>query len=189
MNFELDEQQRDFAASIDAALGAADVPAAVRAWAAVTPAPAARSGRRWPTSASPRWPWPRSTTESAPTRWIWWSPPSASGHWGVPGPVTESIAVAPILLADDERSAALAAGELIATVAHRPADAACRRRRFRRAGPGRRRWSGAATASPASPRFRGPEPKAVRRQRFRRRAGRRRRSAPASSARWPPPRS
>ena len=34
MNFELDEQQRDFAASIDAALGAADVPAAVRAWTA-----------------------------------------------------------------------------------------------------------------------------------------------------------
>ena len=34
MKFELDEQQRDFAASIDAALGAADLPAAVRAWAA-----------------------------------------------------------------------------------------------------------------------------------------------------------
>ncbi len=33
MNFEIDEQQRDFAASIDAALGAAGVPAAVRAWA------------------------------------------------------------------------------------------------------------------------------------------------------------
>jgi len=39
MNFELDEQQRDFAASIDAALGAADVPAAVRAWAAGDTAP------------------------------------------------------------------------------------------------------------------------------------------------------
>ena len=34
MKFDLDEQQRDFAASIDAALAAADVPAAVRAWAA-----------------------------------------------------------------------------------------------------------------------------------------------------------
>ncbi|HEX7826834.1 MAG TPA: acyl-CoA dehydrogenase family protein, partial [Mycobacterium sp.] len=34
MNFEIDEQQRDFAASIDAALGSADVPAAVRAWSA-----------------------------------------------------------------------------------------------------------------------------------------------------------
>ena len=34
MRFDLDEQQRDFASSIDRALGAADVPAAVRAWAA-----------------------------------------------------------------------------------------------------------------------------------------------------------
>jgi alkylation response protein AidB-like acyl-CoA dehydrogenase len=42
------------------------------------------------------------------------------GYWGVPGPVAESIAVAPILLADDERSAGLAAGELIATVAQPP---------------------------------------------------------------------
>jgi hypothetical protein len=32
--FDVDEQQRDFAASIDAALAAADVPGAVRAWAA-----------------------------------------------------------------------------------------------------------------------------------------------------------
>lgn len=30
MEFAIDEQQRDFAASIDAALGAADLPAAVR---------------------------------------------------------------------------------------------------------------------------------------------------------------
>src|SRR5436305_793723 len=34
MRFDLDEQQRDFAASIDAALAAADLPGAVRAWAA-----------------------------------------------------------------------------------------------------------------------------------------------------------
>ena len=39
MRFELDEQQRDFAASIDAALGAADVPGAVRAWSAGDVAP------------------------------------------------------------------------------------------------------------------------------------------------------
>jgi alkylation response protein AidB-like acyl-CoA dehydrogenase len=42
------------------------------------------------------------------------------GRWCVPGPVTESIAVAPVLLAEDERCAALATGELIATVALRP---------------------------------------------------------------------
>ncbi|MBD9329369.1 acyl-CoA dehydrogenase, partial [Mycobacterium tuberculosis] len=34
MEFALNEQQRDFAASIDAALGAADLPGVVRAWAA-----------------------------------------------------------------------------------------------------------------------------------------------------------
>jgi alkylation response protein AidB-like acyl-CoA dehydrogenase len=42
------------------------------------------------------------------------------GRWCVPGPVAESIAVAPILLAEDERSAGLAGGELIATVALPP---------------------------------------------------------------------
>jgi alkylation response protein AidB-like acyl-CoA dehydrogenase len=43
------------------------------------------------------------------------------GRWNAPGPIAESIAVAPILLADDDRSAGLAAGELIATVALPPA--------------------------------------------------------------------
>jgi alkylation response protein AidB-like acyl-CoA dehydrogenase len=42
------------------------------------------------------------------------------GRWCVPGPVAESIAVAPVLLADDERCAGLASGELIATVAYPP---------------------------------------------------------------------
>jgi alkylation response protein AidB-like acyl-CoA dehydrogenase len=42
------------------------------------------------------------------------------GYWGVPGPVAESIAVAPVLLADDDRSAALASGELVVTVALSP---------------------------------------------------------------------
>src|SRR6201990_2620258 len=42
------------------------------------------------------------------------------GRWCVPGPVAESIAVAPILLADDDRSAELSSGELIATVALPP---------------------------------------------------------------------
>jgi len=32
--FQTDEQQRDFTASIDAAMAAADVPAAVRTWSA-----------------------------------------------------------------------------------------------------------------------------------------------------------
>jgi alkylation response protein AidB-like acyl-CoA dehydrogenase len=120
MKFALDAQQRDFAASIDAALSAADVAAAVRAW---------------------------SVADTAPARKIWSQLGELGvtalvvdedfeglaahpidlvvaceglGRWGVPGPVAESLAVAPILLRGDERSAALAAGDLIATVALEP---------------------------------------------------------------------
>lgn len=121
MNFEIDEQQRDFAASIDAALGSADLPAAVRAWAAGDAAP----GRKvWGT-----------LTDLGVTALV--VPEEHDGIGAhpvdlvvalerlgahcVPGPVTESIAVAPILLASDaQRGAALAAGELIATAAIAP---------------------------------------------------------------------
>jgi len=120
VNFEIDEQQRDFAASIDAALGAAGVPAAVRAWAAGDTAP----GRKV---------WAQLTDigvtallvsekfdgiDAHPVDLV--VAAERLGYWAVPGPVTESIAVAPILLADDERSAQLASGELIATVAMPP---------------------------------------------------------------------
>lgn len=120
MNFELDEQQRDFAASIDAALGAANMPGAVRAWAAGDPAP----GRKvWAQLADLG-----VTALLVPEKYdgIGAHPvdlvvaAERLGRWCVPGPVVESIAVAPILLADDERSAALASGELIATVALPP---------------------------------------------------------------------
>ena len=120
MNFEIDEQQRDFAASIDAALAAADVPAAVRAWGDGDTAP----GRKV---------WSQLTDLGVtallvPEKYdgIDASPVDLVvalerlGYWAVPGPVTESIAVAPILLANDERSAALASGEVIATVAMPP---------------------------------------------------------------------
>ncbi|ORV19184.1 acyl-CoA dehydrogenase [Mycobacterium celatum] len=120
MRFDLDEGQCDFAASIDAALAAADVPAAVRAWAAGDTAP----GRKvWAQLADLG-----VTALMVPERFdgIGAHPvdlvvaAERLGRWCVPGPVTESIAVAPILLADDERCAALAAGELIATVALPP---------------------------------------------------------------------
>lgn len=121
MKFALDEQQRDFAASIDAALSAADVPGAVRAWAQGDTA----AGRKiWATLADLG-----VTALAVPEKFdgIEASPVDLVvalerlGRWCVPGPVTESIAVAPVLLADDQRSAALAAGELIATVALPPA--------------------------------------------------------------------
>ena len=120
MRFELDEQQRDFAASIDGALGAADVPAAVRAWSAGDTGP----GRKvWATLADLG---VTALLVSEEFDGIGAHPidlvvaAERLGRWGVPGPVAESVAVAPILLAGDDRSAALAAGELIATVASPP---------------------------------------------------------------------
>lgn len=120
MNFEIDDQQRDFAASIDAALGAANVPDAVRAWAADDTGP----GRKiWAQLAdlgvtalmvAKRF----DGIDAHPVDLV--VALERLGRWNVPGPVVESIAVAPILLADDERSGALAAGELIATVAAPP---------------------------------------------------------------------
>jgi alkylation response protein AidB-like acyl-CoA dehydrogenase len=120
MRFALDEQQRDFAASIDAALGAADLPGAVRAWSAGDVAP----GRKvWEQLAdigvtalavSGKF----DGLDADPVDLV--VALERLGRWCVPGPVTESIAVAPILLADDERSAALASGGLIATVAFPP---------------------------------------------------------------------
>lgn len=120
MKFALDAEQRDFAASIDAALGAADVPAAVRAWAGGDIAPGLRIWERLSELGI--------TALAVPERFdgIGAHPVDLVvacerlGRWCVPGPVTESVAVAPILLADDERSAALASGELIATVALPP---------------------------------------------------------------------
>lgn len=120
MNFELDEQQRDFAASIDAALGAADLPGAIRAWAAGDTAP----GRKvWAQLAELGVtalvvPEKYDGIEAHPVDLV--VAAERLGRWCVPGPVAESIAVAPVLLADDERAAALASGELVATVALPP---------------------------------------------------------------------
>ncbi|ORA16254.1 acyl-CoA dehydrogenase family protein [Mycobacterium arosiense] len=123
MKFALDEQQRDFAASIDAALGAADLPAAVRAWSAGDPAP----GRKvWAQLANLgvtalAVPEQFDGIEADPVDLV--VAIERLGRWCVPGPVAESIAVAPVLLASGdqgERCAKLAAGELIATVALPP---------------------------------------------------------------------
>ncbi|MGP4056482.1 acyl-CoA dehydrogenase family protein [Mycobacterium sp. 4D054] len=124
MNFEIDEQQRDFAASIDAALGAADVPAAARAWGDGDTTP----GRKVWTQLGEL----GVTALMVPERFDGIDAHPVDlvvalerlGRWNVPGPVAESIAVAPALLAGHEdwaeRSSALAAGELIATVAAPP---------------------------------------------------------------------
>lgn len=120
MRFALDRQQQDFAASIDAALAGAAVPAAVRAWAHGDTAPGRAIWRRLADLGI--------TALTVPEKFdgIGAHPVDLLvaverlGRWCVPGPVVESIAVAPVLLADDDRAAALAAGELIATVAMPP---------------------------------------------------------------------
>ncbi|WP_025736808.1 acyl-CoA dehydrogenase family protein [Mycobacterium genavense] len=120
MKFALDDQQRDFAASIDAALGAADLPRAVRAWSDGDVAP----GRKvWGQLADLG-----VTALIVPEKYDGLDAHPVDlvvalerlGRWCVPGPVTESIAVAPILLANDERGTQLSSGELIVTVALPP---------------------------------------------------------------------
>ncbi len=120
VKFALDEQQRDFAASIDAALGAADLPGALRAWSDGDIAP----GRKvWEQLANLG-----VTALVVPEKFDGLDAHPVDlvvalerlGRWCVPGPVAESIAVAPVLLAGDERSAELSSGELIATVALPP---------------------------------------------------------------------
>jgi len=120
VKFDLDEQQRDFAASIDAALASADLPGSVRAWAQGDTAPGRKVWARLADLGVTALMVPEKFDgiDAHPVDLV--VAAERLGRWCVPGPVTESIAVAPILLADDERSAGLAAGELIATVALPP---------------------------------------------------------------------
>lgn len=121
MRFTLDDQQRDFAASIDAALAAADMPAAVRAWAAGDTAPGRKVWTRLADLGVTALAVPErfGGIEAHPVDLV--VALERIGHWCVPGPVTESIAVAPVLMADEDRAEGLASGDLIATVALPPA--------------------------------------------------------------------
>ncbi|OMC27678.1 acyl-CoA dehydrogenase family protein [Mycobacterium colombiense] len=123
MKFALDEQQRDFAASIDAALGTADLPGAVRAWSAGDTAPGRKVWEQLANLGVTALAVPEKFDgiEAHPVDLV--VAIERLGRWCVPGPVAESIAVAPVLLAADdhaERCAGLASGELIATVALPP---------------------------------------------------------------------
>ncbi|OMC33926.1 acyl-CoA dehydrogenase [Mycobacterium colombiense] len=123
MKFALDEQQRDFAASIDAALGTADLPGAVRAWSAGDSAPGRKVWEQLANLGVTALAVPEKFDgiEAHPVDLV--VAIERLGRWCVPGPVAESIAVAPVLLAADdhaERCAGLASGELIATVALPP---------------------------------------------------------------------
>ena len=120
MNFELDDQQRDFAASIDAALAAADVPGAVRAWAAGDTTPGRKVWTRLAELGVTALAVPEAFDGLGAHPVDLVVACERLGRWCVPGPVVESVAVAPVLLAHDSRSAALATGELIASVALPP---------------------------------------------------------------------
>jgi alkylation response protein AidB-like acyl-CoA dehydrogenase len=121
VRFELDEQQRDFAASVDAALASADMPAAVRAWTAGDTAPGRKVWARLADLGVTALAVPErfGGIEAHPVDLV--VALERIGHWCVPGPVTESIAVAPVLMADDDRAEGLASGDLMATVALPPA--------------------------------------------------------------------
>ncbi len=120
MKFTLAAEQRDFAASIDAAMGSMDITAALRMWAQGDTRPGLAVWSRLADLGV--------TALSVPEEFGGLGAHPVDlvvacerlGRWCVPGPVTESIAVAPVLLAGDDRVAALASGNLIATVAMPP---------------------------------------------------------------------
>jgi len=121
VRFALDEQQRDFAASIDAALAATDVPGAVRSWATGDISPGRKVWARLAELGVTALVVPEEFDGLGAHPVDLVVACERLGRWCVPGPVAESIAAAPILLAGDDRCAALAAGELIVTVAMPPA--------------------------------------------------------------------
>jgi alkylation response protein AidB-like acyl-CoA dehydrogenase len=120
VRFVLEQEQRDFAASIDSALGAADVPGAVRAWGDGDAGPGRKVWARLAELGVTALAVPEQFggIEADPVDLM--VAMERLGRWCVPGPVTESIAVAPILLSEDDRSAALAVGALTVTVALPP---------------------------------------------------------------------
>lgn len=128
MRFALAAEQRDFAATIAAALAAiplpGGVPAAVRAWTAGDFGPGRAVWSRLAALGVTALAVPERCNglQAHPVDLV--VALEQLGQWCVPGPVAESLAVAPILLSDDPRCAdqcgALAAGELMATVALPP---------------------------------------------------------------------
>ncbi|SHN43687.1 acyl-CoA dehydrogenase family protein [Cryptosporangium aurantiacum] len=100
MRFALSAEQRAFAAALDALLGAADVPGAVRRWAGGDPADGLRlwgrlaelgvTGLRVPEACGGVGGTPVDLVVAC----------ERLGYHGVPGPYVESLAVAPALLTD-----------------------------------------------------------------------------------------
>lgn len=123
MRFTLASEQRDFASSIDDLLSAADTPTVVRAWGRGEHEPGLALWRRLADLG---------VTGLAVTEEHGGLGASAVdlavavevlGRHAVPGPVTESIAALPVLLADSGETRwlpGLASGEMIGTLAWQP---------------------------------------------------------------------
>ena len=161
MRFELDEQQRDFAASIDAALASADVPAAVRAWTAGDTAPGRKVWARLADLGVTALAVPErfGGIEAHPVDLV--VALERIGYWCVPGPVTESIAVAPVLMADDDRAAGTGVGRSDGDGRTAARGAARRRRRGRGSDVTGGRRRGQRRDRAAVPHVRRPEPPAL----------------------------
>ncbi|MBC6448267.1 acyl-CoA dehydrogenase family protein [Actinokineospora xionganensis] len=119
MRFALTAEQRQFAASLDDLLSAASVPSAARAWAAGDPAPGLAIWRELADLGV--------MALAVPERFGGLDATSVDlvvafeqlGRHAVPGPLVESVAVAPTL-ADESLLPDLARGKVIATVALPP---------------------------------------------------------------------
>lgn len=119
MRFALDAEQRQFAGSLHELLGAAAVPTAVRLWADGDPAPGLAVWKQLAELGVPALAVPESAggLGAHPVDLV--VAFEQLGRHAVPGPVVESFAVVPTLLAEighREWLAALAEGELLATL-------------------------------------------------------------------------
>jgi alkylation response protein AidB-like acyl-CoA dehydrogenase len=124
MSFTLSPEQRQFAGTLHDLLAEGDSPAAARSWADGDPAPGLKLWHRLAEIGV--------TALAVPRRWDGLGADPVDlvvaceelGHHALPGPVVESLAVVPALLADASQGREwlprLAGGELLATLAMPP---------------------------------------------------------------------
>ncbi|PXY20816.1 acyl-CoA dehydrogenase family protein [Prauserella muralis] len=120
MRFTPSPEQRQFAASLHDLLSGADTPGAVRAWAEGRPEPGLKLWRDLADLGVTALRVPEECDGLGAGLTDLVIAFEVLGYHAVPGPLAESVAVAPALLGDGERLRALAAGRLLATVALPP---------------------------------------------------------------------
>ncbi|WP_244931340.1 acyl-CoA dehydrogenase family protein [Nocardioides sp. W7] len=108
MRFALTAEQRSFAEALDGLLGAAEVPAATRAWGAGDTAPGLRLWEQLAELGVPALVVPEALGGIGGTPLDVVVAFEALGRHGVPGPWVESVALAPSLLAGTEHEGVLA---------------------------------------------------------------------------------